>query len=117
MNFVLIKLCVLRTYDEMTRNKQVSTNISKGRILDVEFDNHLFRLVILFRVKEVKVTNLHIKLLTKKLLTLPKYKYSSSHKLKFSNQWLWRWKRHHHIVYRRSAKSHLTKAKTEDIDS
>jgi len=101
----------------VTRNQQVSANISKARVPDAEFDGHLFHLVLYFRVKEVKVTNLHIKLIARKLLTLDKYKDSSAHKLKFSNQWLLRWKKRHHIVNTRSSKTHLTKAKAQDIDA
>lgn len=104
-------------YDAKTIFAKKSANISKGRVLDPEFDTHLFRVVLYFRVKEVKVTNIHIKLLARKLLLLPKYKHSSAHKLKFSDQWMWRWKKRYHLVNRQSAKTHITKAKAEDIDA
>ena len=88
---LIIVVCILR-YDEITLKLQASANITKGRLLDAEFDANLFRLVILFRAKQVKVSNTHIKLLARKLLTLPKYEHSPAHKLKFSNQWLKKWK-------------------------
>ena len=80
------------------------------------FDVHLLRVVLLMRSKEVKVTNGHIILLAKKLLNLPRYRHSKAQTLKFSSAWLNKWKARHHVVYEKSAKTHVTKAKTEDVD-
>lgn len=103
-------------YDRIKRAAQKSAAISKGRVADYEFDMHLFRLVLLFRVKQVKVENQHIKLLAKKILSLSKFNNSPAHKLKFSPGWLSRWKKRHHVVKRKSAKTHIAKALPADID-
>ena len=67
-------------------------NLSKGRLKDSAFDVHLLRAVLLLRAKEVKVTNAHIILLAKKLLDLPRYRYSKAQELQFSTGWLMKWK-------------------------
>ena len=52
---------------------------------DPVFDQHLLRVVLLLRVKEVKVTNTHIKLIGRRLLKMSRYANSDAQKLKFSN--------------------------------
>ena len=103
-------------YDVKAVSVKNSENISNGRVADIDFDRHLFRLVLLFRVKQVQVTNAHIKQLGRKILSFPKYKTSKAQALKFSNCWVNKFKRRYHLAYRRSAKTHITKAKAEDID-
>ena len=67
-----------------------------------------------FLPRKVKVTNSHIKLIAVKIQALPKYKNASAKELKFSNQWLKRWKER---LNRQFTKRHMTKAKPEDIDT
>ena len=103
-------------YNAKVEKLKKSRNISYGRVLDSAFDMHLFRLVLVFRLKQIQLSNLNVKQLARKILALPKFKDSKAQQLKFSDSWLSRWKRRHHLAYRCSAKTHTTKVKAEVID-
>ena len=84
--YTLKHLLLSYRYDPLDQRRRVSKNISTVRVSDSEFDFHLIRLVMFLRVKEIKVTNGHVKvLLVKRILSLAKYVNSPAQNLKFSN--------------------------------
>lgn len=96
--------------------KKKSANISKGRVTDIVFDGHVYRLVLLLRAKEVQVSNQSIFLLARKVLQLCKYSESPARTLRFSWGWLQKFKNRHNLVKRQSAKTHVSKASPSEID-